>query len=321
MRLTVVSPTLNEVENVPRLVEQLEHALGEIDFEMLIVDDNSPDGTWAVAQELSSKHPRLRSIRRMSNPGLGMAVIDGFSEASGEMLACIDADLQHDPAILSQMVAELQAGANVVVGSRHIDGGSTGEWKWIRRVESWIGGNAAAFLLGFKLKDPMSGYFLMWNRDFREVKSQLDGDGFKILLEILARVRGARIKEVPYTFRPRAAGQSKLSRRVVLSYVRQLWRLSGNSQRAPVRLVKSAVSGGAGACVNLAALCRRRVLFLHASGPLKVKAATTIQGTPISTAGSRLWGGTKATAMLAPTASTVPPAAAADRSGSGRTRG
>jgi len=254
MRLSVVSPTLNEAENVPRLVEQIEHALNDIDYEVLIVDDNSPDLTWAVADELSFKNPRVRAIRRLNAPGLGMAVIEGFSAATGEMLLCIDADLQHDPAILSRMVEELQAGADIVVGSRHIDGGSTGEWTWLRRAESWIAGNVAEFLLGFRLRDPMSGYFLMWSKDFREVKSKLDGNGFKILLEILARLRGAEVKEVPYTFRPRTFGESKLSGRVVLFFVRQLWRLCSDSRRAPVRFLKSALVGSVGVLINLAVM-------------------------------------------------------------------
>ena len=97
MRLSVISPTLNEAECVPRLVEELERALGNISYEILIVDDNSPDGTWAIAQNISLTNPRVRFLRRMQNPGLGAAVIDGFSAAEGDVLACIDADLQHDP--------------------------------------------------------------------------------------------------------------------------------------------------------------------------------------------------------------------------------
>ncbi len=107
MRLSVISPTLNQAECVPRLVEELERALGDIDYEILIVDDNSPDGTWSVAQDISLTHPRVRSIRRMQNPGLGAAVIDGFSDAEGDVLACMDADLQHDPSILGRMLEEL----------------------------------------------------------------------------------------------------------------------------------------------------------------------------------------------------------------------
>jgi len=126
MKLTVISPTLNEAENVPRLVEQLEQALGDIDYEILIVDDDSPDQTWSIAQKISLTNPRVRVLRRTRNRGLGMAVIDGFSTAEGDALACIDAYLQHDPSILPRMLKDLLSGTDVVVGSRYIEGGSAG---------------------------------------------------------------------------------------------------------------------------------------------------------------------------------------------------
>ena len=241
MRLSIISPTLNEAETVPRLVEELERALADISFEILIVDDNSPDGKWSIAQNITLTNPRVRSLRRMQNPGLGAAVIDGFSAAKGDVLACIDADLQHDPSILPRMLEELQHGADIVVGSRHVDGGSTGEWGRLRRVQSWIANKMAQFLLGVRLKDPMSGYFLVWRKDFDEIREHLNGKGFKILLEILSNLHASKIKEVPYTFRPRTQGQSKLSWRVILQYVQQLWRLCSTSQRVSMRFVKSVV--------------------------------------------------------------------------------
>ena len=251
VRLSVISPTLNEVENVPRLVEQLARALRDIDYEILIVDDNSADLTWSVAQEISSTNPRVRTLRRMQNPGLGAAVIDGFSAAEGDVIACIDADLQHDPSILPKMLKELQKGTDVVVGSRHVDGGSTGEWDRFRRFQSWMATKTAQFLLGIRLKDPMSGYFLLSRKDFCEVKDDLNGKGFKILLEILASLRTSKIKEVPYTFRSRARGQSKLSGRVIFQYFHQVWRLCSSSRHLSIRFLKSAVVGGIGVLINL----------------------------------------------------------------------
>jgi dolichol-phosphate mannosyltransferase len=170
MKLSVISPTLNEAQNIPALVEQLQQALGEIDYEILIVDDNSPDLTWSVADQISLKDPRVKSLCRRNNPGLGMAVIDGFSAADGDMLACIDADLQHDPSILPRMIQELQSGMDVVVGSRHVKGGGFGKWSRWRRFESWCANKTAQLLLGFEVKDPMSGYFLMWRKDFERVQ-------------------------------------------------------------------------------------------------------------------------------------------------------
>src|SRR5260370_15718519 len=153
MKLSVISPTLNEAENVSRLVEQLEGALGDIDYEILIVDDDSPDLTWSIAEKISSTNPRVRTLRRMQNPGLSVAVIDGFSAASGDVVACIDADLQHDPSILPRMLDELQ-GVDVVVGSRHIDGGSTGEWDWFRRPGCLVGPNTGHLFLLVEPKEP-----------------------------------------------------------------------------------------------------------------------------------------------------------------------
>jgi len=254
MKLSVISPTLNEAENVPRLVEQLERALGDIDFEILIVDDDSPDQTWSIAEKISLTNPRVRTLRRMQNPGLSVAVIDGFSAARGDVVACIDSDLQHDVSILPRMLDELLKGMDVVVGSRHIDGGSTGKWNWLRRLQSWIATRTAQFLLGIKLKDPMSGYFLVWRKDFAEVREQLDGKGFKILLEILANLPRLKIKEVPYTFGPRTHGESKLSSKVILQYLRQLWRLCSTSRHFSVRFVKSAMVGGFGVIINLAVM-------------------------------------------------------------------
>ncbi len=251
MKLSVISPTLNEAENIPALVEELDRALIDIDHEILIVDDNSADGTWSIAQKLSETNPHVRAIRRTQNPGLGPAVIDGFSDAHGDVLACIDADLQHDPAILPKMLEELQKGADVVVGSRHVDGGSTGDWDRFRRFQSWIATKTAQFLLGIRLKDPMSGYFLLSRKDFREVKGDLNGEGFKILLEILARLGASKITEVPYTFRQRARGESKLSSRVIFQYFQQVWRLCSSSRHNSVRFMKSAVVGSVGVLINL----------------------------------------------------------------------
>ena len=177
----------------------------------------------------------------MQNPGLGAAVIDGFSAAEGDVLACIDADLQHDPLILARMLEELQDGADIVVGSRHVAGGSTRGWNRLRRVQSWIANKMAQLLLGIRIKDPMSGYFVVWRKDFYQIREQLNGTGFKILLEILSKVQDSRIKEVPYTFRPRTRGQSKLSGVVVLQFIHQLWRLCGSSRRHSVRSMKSVI--------------------------------------------------------------------------------
>jgi dolichol-phosphate mannosyltransferase len=260
---------LNEAKNVPLLVEQIGRALRGIDHEILIVDDNSADLTWSVAKELSATNPRVRILRRMENPGLGAAVIDGFDAATGDAVACIDADLQHDPSILSHMLEELQNGADVVVGSRHVDGGSTGNWNISRRFQSWIATKTAQLLLGVRLKDPMSGYFLVRRKDFSEIKPDLDGKGFKILLEIVAHLHTTKIKEVPYTFRPRAHGESKLSGKVILQYFHQIWRLCSSSRHFTVRFIKSAIVGGIGLFINLGVMA----IFLKSTSILDWRAS------------------------------------------------
>jgi dolichol-phosphate mannosyltransferase len=254
MKLSIISPTFNEAANVGSLVEQVGKALPGVEYEILIVDDNSPDLTWSVAETLARANPKVRVIRRMQNPGLGPAVIEGFAAAEGELLACIDADLQHDPAIFPKMLDELNHGAEVVVGSRYVDGGGTGDWTLFRRLESWVATKVAQVFLGVKLKDPMSGYFIMRHDDFAAVRDQLNPSGFKILLEILAKLRPNNMKEVPYTFRTRLAGESKLSSKVVLQYVKQVWRLSKLGRICSGRFLKFAIVGSSGIALNLAVL-------------------------------------------------------------------
>jgi dolichol-phosphate mannosyltransferase len=226
MRLSIVSPTYNEADNLEPLVKELATALAGSDYEIVVVDDDSPDLTWRRAEELGRCFPQVRSLRRTQNRGLSSAVIEGFNVARGEMVACMDADLQHDPVILPWMLQELDRGADLVVGSRYVEGGGTGEWSWQRWISSWAATKLAHILLHVNLKDPMSGFFLMRRSDFLKVRDRLDAQGFKILLEIVARLQPKRIVEVPYTFRTRRVGKSKLSRTVVLQYLQQLWKLS-----------------------------------------------------------------------------------------------
>ncbi len=225
MKLSVISPTYNEAENVGRLIAELEKILQATDYEILISDDDSPDLTWARVEEIGRRNPRVRALRRTSNRGLGPSVVDGFSSATGEAVACIDADLQHDPTILPQMLKELENGADLVVATRYMPGGGTTNWGIIRRMGSWGCTKLAQVLLGVKLRDPLSGYFMMRRDDFLKIRDRLNVRGFKILLEIAAHMRPHRLGEVPYTFGPRAQGESKLSNKIVLAYLSQVWRL------------------------------------------------------------------------------------------------
>jgi dolichol-phosphate mannosyltransferase len=225
IKLSVIAPTYNEADNVEPLLRRLDESLQGIDFEVIICDDDSPDLTWARAEQIGSQDSRLRVLRRRGKRGLGHAVVDGFSAARNEAVACIDADLQHDPTILPKMLSQLQAGCDLVIGSRYVPGGGTKNWSLIRRLESWLATKLAQLLLRIDLHDPMSGYFMLRREEFLRVRPYLNPDGFKILLEIAAHMTPSRLAEVPYVFRERERGESKLSSLVVLSYVRQLWRL------------------------------------------------------------------------------------------------
>jgi len=222
MKGTIVSRTYNEAENLPHLIHDVSTELSGIDHELLIVDDDSPDRTWAVGQELANDNPRIRVLRRTTNRGLSRAVIEGFLSSSSDYVGVIDADLQHDPAILPQMIAALDAGAEIAVGSRHVNGGGTGTWSRARRFQSWVATKLARTFLGVELTDPMSGYFILPRADFNRIHKDLDSNGFKILLEIIARLAPSKVEEIPYTFRTRVAGKSKLSSKVVLQYLGQL---------------------------------------------------------------------------------------------------
>lgn len=250
VELSVIAPTYNESENLETLVAQVGKALRGINYEIIICDDDSPDKTWARAEEIARYDSHVRVIRRIKDRGLARAVVDGFSQARGEAVACIDADLQHDPAILPRMLAALQGGAQLVVASRYVDGGGTSNWNWRRRFTSWVAARMAGGLLGVELHDPMSGYFLLRRDDFLQVGEKLNPDGFKILLEIAARMQPSQVCEVPYTFRLRQAGASKLSSAVVIAYVCQLCRLylAGHTFRRPEAMpaVRTAVRAESG---------------------------------------------------------------------------
>jgi dolichol-phosphate mannosyltransferase len=226
-KLSVISPTFNEAPNLAKLFGEICHAVEDLDYEILIIDDDSPDLTWKLVEEAGKSNPNIRVLRRTSARGLSQAVIEGFRHARGEFVACIDADLQHDPRILRDMLAALEGGADIVVGSRNITGGGvSSDWNWFRRIASWLATQAAKLAIGVPMTDPMSGFFAMRRESFLKAQDQFNVEGFKIVLEVLAKLKPKTIKEVPYIFRPRFAGRSKLSTLVVTQYVMQLWRLS-----------------------------------------------------------------------------------------------
>jgi len=218
--LSLVIPTYNEAENLPILVELLSDVLRLVDYELIVVDDDSPDGTWQVAEQLAVDNQRVRSIRRVGERGLSSAVMTGMSLAEGKVLAVMDADLQHDASILPSMLDPiLQGQADVVVASREAPGGSYGEWSSGRRTLSVAGASLARSLTGTPVTDPMSGFFAVSRAHHDLVAPKVNPRGFKILLEFLARGPAPRVAEVGYTFGLRQHGETKLTTSVAFSYL------------------------------------------------------------------------------------------------------
>lgn len=219
--LSVVVPTFNERDNVTTLFHRLEIALAGKSWEVIFVDDNSPDGTWDVVRGLARQDSRVRCIRRVGRRGLSGACIEGILASSAPYAAVIDADLQHDETQLPKMLALLEAGqADLVVGSRYIEGGSADSFDKQRAGASQFATEVARRVLRVKIADPMSGFFMIRRDRFEQLAPQLSTQGFKILLDIVATARGElRVREIPYTFGSRLHGESKLDSMVALDFL------------------------------------------------------------------------------------------------------
>jgi dolichol-phosphate mannosyltransferase len=215
--ISVIVPTYNEAGSLPPLVERLAAAMAGHTWELVVVDDASPDGTAEVANRLSARHP-VWVVRREGKAGLASAVIAGFKESRGDVLVVMDADLSHPPEIVPALVKAIDEGADLAVGSRYVSGGGTMDWPLRRRIVSRV-----ACLLGNVLvpvRDATSGFFAVRRIAIEGVR--LNAIGFKIGLEVIARAKTKKIVEVPYTFRDRELGASKFGRREVGQYLQQL---------------------------------------------------------------------------------------------------
>jgi dolichol-phosphate mannosyltransferase len=218
--LSLVVPTYNERDRLPDLVRAIFDAYhaGGVEGDLVIVDDNSPDGTGAVADELAARYP-IRVIHRAGKLGLGTAVIEGFNASEAEIVGVIDADLSHPPQLVPKMLQAMRdARADLVIGSRYIPGGGTGDWELSRRMMSRFACLLARGLT--PVRDVTSGFFLI-RRDLARGVT-ISAGGFKICLELLIRSAPALVIEVPYVFQTRTAGESKMNRKEALGYLRQL---------------------------------------------------------------------------------------------------
>jgi dolichol-phosphate mannosyltransferase len=218
--LSIIVPTFNERVNVPILVERLSRLLVSCDWEIVFVDDNSPDGTAAAARAIGETDSRVRCIRRVGRRGLAGACLEGMLASQARYVAVMDADLQHDEALLVPMLDNLRGGrADLVVASRYLDGGSaTGLSKQRSRVSRWS--NALVrHLLGIELTDPMSGHFMIRRDTFEALAPAISSQGFKILLDMLSTAGGRlRTIELPSAFRERQHGESKLDSKIALDF-------------------------------------------------------------------------------------------------------
>jgi dolichol-phosphate mannosyltransferase len=218
--LSVVVPTFKERDNVPLLVEKLARTLAGVDWEVVFVDDNSPDGTAAVARKIGESDARVRCVRRIGRRGLSGACIEGMLASQAKFVAVMDADLQHDETLLTAMLARVRTDVDLAVASRYVDGGSAAGLSSAGREQaSRLSTQIARRLLGVTLTDPMSGFFMMRRDRFEELAPQLSSQGFKILLDIVATARGSlHIAELPFVFGERQHGESKLDTRVALDF-------------------------------------------------------------------------------------------------------
>lgn len=227
--LTIVIPTYNERTRIGELVEQLfgEAGTHRIALEVVIVDDNSPDGTGAVADELTTRH-RVRVVHRAGKLGLGSAVSAGFAQASAPVFGVMDADFSHPPAIVPRMYrAFVATGCDFLVASRYIPGGSTRNWPLRRQLMSRIGCLLAAGLT--PIVDATSGFFML--KPAVAERAGLRASGFKLCLELLTRGRPRKLVEVPYVFDERQQGESKMTTSEGTGYLRQLVRLYSSGER------------------------------------------------------------------------------------------
>jgi dolichol-phosphate mannosyltransferase len=233
--LSLVIPTYKERDNVEKIVTILTGILDDAipnNYELIIVDDDSPDLTWEVAQSFIPQYPQLKVMRRQEERGLSSAVIRGWQAAKGRVLGVIDGDLQHPPEVLLQLLQKIENGADLALASRHVEGGGVSSWSIVRRFLS-----RGAQVLGLvilpgvlgRVTDPMSGYFMV--RRSAIAGATMNPVGYKILLEVIGRGKVGEIAEAGYVFREREEGESKVTWKQYVEYIQHLIRLRVSTGR------------------------------------------------------------------------------------------
>ena len=253
--LSLIIPTLNEAENIDPLLDRLDRLLKGLAWEVIFVDDDSMDATRERIEHRASRNPRIRIIHRVGRRGLSSACLEGMLASQAALIGVMDADLQHDESLLPNMVQGLETGTlDLIVGSRYIEGGSTGEWdtgrhrisRWATRLTQW--------LTQVHISDPMSGFFMFRRQALLPAIRSSTGLGFKILLDLLlSSPQPIRVRELPYQFRSRQAGKSKLTSRVAWQLI--LLILDKKLGRfIPARFVSFALVGATGIVVHFLVL-------------------------------------------------------------------
>ncbi len=254
-KLSIIVPTFNETQNVHELLRRLEETLGVSGWEAIFVDDDSPDRTANVVRDIAKVDSRVRCLQRIGRRGLSSAVIEGMLAASADIIAVMDADLQHDESILPRMIEEIEKhDVDVVVATRYDAGGSTGGWDESRKAISRFATMASRVILRHYVSDPMSGFFMINRQTLDTVVHNLSGLGFKILLDILVTGKNhLRVSEVPYRFRDRFAGESKLDEMAIWEYG-MLLADKTVGRFLPVRFLAFSIIGGLGVFVHMGVL-------------------------------------------------------------------
>jgi dolichol-phosphate mannosyltransferase len=255
IELSIILPTFNEHENIQHILASIERVMGSTLYEVIFVDDDSGDGTADLVRSISLRDPRVRIVHRIHRRGLSSACLEGMMSSAAPYIAVMDADMQHDERILPEMLKRLkEENLDIVVGSRNVDGGSMGDFAQTRVALSRLGRRLSEAVCRCEVNDPMSGFFVLRRSFLLDVVHRTSGLGFKILVDLLASSdRPVKLGEVPYTFRSRQHGESKLDIAVGVEYLQLvLDKLVGNV--IPSSFVLFALVGGMGVLVHLSTL-------------------------------------------------------------------
>jgi dolichol-phosphate mannosyltransferase len=252
MELSIIVPTYNENDNVELLVNKLRKALNGVDWEVIFVDDDSSDGTANLIKSIAKENKKVRILHRIGRRGLSSACVEGMLSSSASYLAVIDGDLQHDETILPEMLHYLKnEDLDIVVGSRYVNGGGIGNWECSRLKKSQLATKLSKVIVPSELKDPMSGFFMIKRDSFEKSVRNLSLIGFKILVDLFASSpKPFKFREVPYHFRSRQNGKSKLDATVMWDYLLLLIdKLIG--KWIPVHFISFTIIGGGGIILHL----------------------------------------------------------------------